>query len=198
MDYSKLIAAILAAQAAHTGGHFNSSSDNGIEASLHGQAEEYNNPVVVEKTEPYFTSTSSTDKTGGVHYDYKLINKKKLALENSPLTGPKAVNIHGGGFSMADEVGRASNDPYYNAGNALVKLFHLIGGPEGMSRDIRRNSGGDLAAMKKESGNKHVPEMVAASAIFDAMKARGMDKDGSLSFTTLDQGVPALVYSRRF
>lgn len=198
MDYSKLIAAILSAQAAHTVGHFNAASDRGIEASLHGQAEHYSNPKNVEQIETYTETLPWRDNSGNLHYGSELRSRKKQSIKNAPLSGPKAVDIHGGGFSMQDEIARAADDPNYSIGNAIIKLAHLLDVPQMLSKDIRENSGGDLKAMKKESGNKEVKGLLALSLLADLYKAKHPESTSSLSFTTLDEGTPGLIWQKRF
>jgi hypothetical protein len=106
------------------------------------------------------------------------------------------------GFTTQDKVNQAIDTPESNAANALYKGVSLISNGDLGGKGVY--SGGDFGGMKENSGNNHTKEMVAATAIFDAIKALKPEvmpewmRDGDLSLTTIGSEYDKPVSQRGF
>lgn len=183
--------ALVVVQAAHTGGHFVAASQDGISASLHGMAEHYNNPTSFKVMRWRVDNESQPGSRTWGH----LVERVEVETISAPLRGLKSTDIHGGGFTMQDQVTRSSGDLNYYLANAAIKMMHIAGLPERSSRDIALNSGGDIASIERASGNKYVKELLVASALADMSKLLYPSQNLDVSFTTLDQNMPGLMVS---
>lgn len=107
------------------------------------------------------------------------------------------TDMHGGGFAMQDRISRAM--PYGGeasalaTANAINKLLYMAG-----AHKLGGAKKGDIKNMKEQSGNKRVNMYLLASALADLDKARRPERDWDLSFTTMDEGAPGLMYSRKW
>lgn len=99
-------------------------------------------------------------------------------------------NFGGAGFEAQDAFGRAKKSPAYNIGNALHKAMYLAGS----DRFSGANLGGDIRQMERNSGNKYVEALLAATAADDLRRAFNPDSNVSLDFTT-NNGAPGIMAS---
>lgn len=158
MDYIELAKALGLITAAHTGNHLSVANRTGAPASVHGVKESWNK---------YGT-------------EYNVPRKENYQPEYEKVRKANESERQGAGFSGQDKMNEALNTPESNAANALYKAFYLAtGGPKGLEY-----KDGDFGGMEVNSGNKYTKELVAATALWDALKSQNANalKNYDLSF----------------
>lgn len=102
---------------------------------------------------------------------------------------------HGAGFAAQDRLKNALRTPEADLVTGLSKLLYpatqRMFAPTGIQ-------GGDIGGMKRASGNNHVGELVALSALIDLVNSTKPNRNGSLNFTTLDRGTPGVVWEQKW
>lgn len=102
---------------------------------------------------------------------------------------------NGAGFAAQDKFKDAVNNPELDLVTGVSKLFYPMLQKRLAPMGVQ---GGDIGEMERVSGNKHVGEMVAASALWDILKSRGMVGDKTnVNFDVFD-GAPGLKITRRW
>lgn len=140
---------------------------------------------------PYGHVEAGDRKDNPVKIDYKNLIEKWDTRKGG---NSAQTDLHGGGFEMQDKLSGLSNSPDLSLSNAIYKLLYLMG-------SYKFGSGigeGDIKAMQRTSGNKYVPEIIAATALSDLYKSQNPTADWSLGFTTLNGGTPGLIFNKRF
>jgi len=106
--------------------------------------------------------------------------------------------INGAGFRMQDKIANAfdGTDAQEEArlANAVFKISQLLGLPKMLDPNINR---GDIKDIKADVGG-FPREIIAATAVADMLKAKGLLKNTSLSFNQSSRGTPMLQMNRRF
>lgn len=192
----QLLAAYAISQGTHTGGHFYQANNPGnpmrdVPMRLNPQelVEEWNIPDDWQPARP-----------GGAYNALHMPYEDYLADNNR-----KAADIHGAGFAMQDRIGNALQGTEIQRPvlgmNALIKGLYLSGAPMKLSQQLNQ-SGGDIGGLERTTGNNYIKELLAASALWDAIRAYsgvGTGKNAlQVGFDTFDNGTPGIIFTKHW
>lgn len=200
MDLASFLASYLALSGAHTLTHLSVANETGAPAWFDIEQlgerwerpnNEYTPSQVIEKK---VYSHSSANSPG-------FYETKREVVGGSPIPSLNEAKRNAAGFEGQDLLSKAMDSKEASLANALYKSIYLAGGSRLFGgADIYK--GGDIGGIADNSGisKDKVKGLLALSTIADALKGTEFipKEYGNLSFSTLGQGTPGLVWSKRW